>query len=191
MKMKYAHLEVTYSRVLRYTGAPENLKHYVGKYYVGSDSDYLLTTYLPDADKFQENIHDMRLMKRIRETLREKGLETEVLLRETTERVIDTGNPDGEFDSDEIMYKCVALSKEGHNCILHRTYDCDTEGHFKHYGFEWVDLHDKFGGVVKIGRFDECVSRDPNALKYKEATNADDILENTISLVRIFPQLSR
>lgn len=188
--MKYAHMKVTYSRVLRYTAAPENLKHYIGKY-VGSHRDHFFTNYLPNADMFQENTVEMQLMERIRETLREKGLETEVLLRETTERVIDTGNPDGEFDSDEILYKYVALNKEGHECILRRTYVCDTEGHFKHDGFEWVDLHDKLGGTVKIGSFHECVARDHNELKYKEATNADDILENTISLVRIFPQLSR
>jgi hypothetical protein len=188
--MKYTHMKVTYSRVLRYTAAPEKAKHYIGGYVAREDKDFL-TKYLPNALMFQENIVEMRMMKRIRETLREKGLETEVLLRETTERVIDTGNPDGEFDSDEIMHKCVALSKEGHNCILHRTYDLDADGHFKHYGFEWVDLHDKLGGTVKIGSFHECFARDPNELKYKEATNADSILENTISLVRIFPQLSK
>lgn len=188
--MKLTHMKVTYSRVLRYTAAPEKLKHYIGKY-VSREAKEFLTKYLPDALMFQENIVEMRMMKRIRDTLREKGLETEVLLRETTERVIDTGCPDGEFDSDEIMYKYVAINKEGHECILHRTYTRDDKGNLHYTGFEWVDLHDKLGGVVKIGSYHECVARDPDELKYKEATNADDILKDTVSLVRIFPQLSK
>lgn len=188
--MKSTFKKVTYRRVLRYTKAPENMKHYIGKY-VASAREHFCTIYLPNADTFQENNVEMRLMKRIRETLREKGLETEVLLRETTEHVIDTGNPDGEFDSDEIMYKYVALNKEGHDCVLSRTYVRDAEGHSYHNGFKWVDLHGKLGGVTKVGSSHECLARDPYELKYKGAADADSILEHTISLVRVFPQLSQ